>query len=80
MSQEGRCRRSTPWGSSPDDDTRDGCGAMTRRLITAVAVVMVVGAATAYASVTPIHLGEYPDGCRHPNGEARNSRGRQRKS
>ena len=42
---------------------------MTRRLITAVAVVMAFGAATAYAAVTVIPPSKYPPGC-HPNGFA----------
>jgi Ca2+-binding RTX toxin-like protein len=42
---------------------------MTRRLITAVAVVTVFAAATAYAAVTPIPPDQYPEGC-HPDGEA----------
>ena len=64
-----RCRRSTPWGSPYGDERRDSSGVITRRLITAVAVVMAFAAATAYAAVTPIPPSEYPHGC-HPNGEA----------
>jgi hypothetical protein len=51
MSQEGRCRRSSPGGSPYRDERRDGSRGMTRRLITALAVVMVFAAATAYAEV-----------------------------
>jgi len=40
---------------------------MTKRLITAIAVVMAFAAATAYAAVTTIPPSEYPHGC-NPNG------------
>jgi hypothetical protein len=42
---------------------------MTRRLITAVAVLMAFAAATAYAAITTIPPDQYPPGCR-PNGSA----------
>jgi Ca2+-binding RTX toxin-like protein len=42
---------------------------MARRLITAVGVVMLFAAATAYADVTVIPPDQYPPGC-HPNGKA----------
>jgi Ca2+-binding RTX toxin-like protein len=48
---------------------RDGCGAMTRRPITAVAIVMLFAAATAYAAVTPIPPDQWPPGC-DPDGLA----------
>src|SRR4051812_27229911 len=70
MSQDCRCRRFTPWGIPWARGRRDISRAMTRRLITIMAVTMVFASATAYTAITPIHLGEYPDGCRHPNGEA----------
>ena len=57
-----RCRRSTPWGSADGNDRRNSSTAMTRRLITAVAVVMVFAAATAYAATTPIPPDQYPKG------------------
>jgi RTX calcium-binding nonapeptide repeat (4 copies) len=49
--------------------SRDGCGAMTGRLITAVAVLMAFAAATACAAVTTIPPSRYPPGC-DPNGLA----------
>jgi RTX calcium-binding nonapeptide repeat (4 copies) len=42
---------------------------MARRLITAVGVVMLFAAASAYADVTVIPPDQYPPGC-HPNGKA----------
>ena len=71
MSQEGerRCRRSTPWATHVAGGSVDNASAMTRRLLTVVAVVMVVAAATAYAAVNPIPPDRYPPGC-NPNGDA----------
>lgn len=42
---------------------------MTRRLITAVSLVMAFGATTAFAAVTPIPPNQYPPGC-SPDGPA----------
>jgi predicted secreted protein len=45
MSQEGRCRRFTPWVRARADDRRNTPRAMTRRLITALAIALATAAA-----------------------------------
>src|SRR5262245_4297999 len=65
MSQAGRCRWFTPWGHRGNPGTRDSCGAMTKRLITALAIVMASATATAYAAHV-IPPDRYPRDCLVP--------------